>query len=44
MIGVTRESVTVVMKELIDQKVIRCPRVTVVQINKSRLQKITQNE
>lgn len=44
MIGVTRESVTVVMKELVDQKAIRNPRVTIVQINKTRLDKLSGND
>ncbi|HTH72155.1 MAG TPA: Crp/Fnr family transcriptional regulator [Candidatus Pristimantibacillus sp.] len=37
MVGVTRESVSVVMKELQDKKIIRNPRLTILEIRKERL-------
>lgn len=37
LVGVTRESVAVVMKELQDKKIIRNPRVTILEIDKEKL-------
>lgn len=37
MSGITRESTAVVMKELQDEKIIRNPRITILEINKSKL-------
>lgn len=36
--GVTRESTAMAMKELHDQKIIRCPKVAQLEINKAKLQ------
>jgi CRP-like cAMP-binding protein len=37
MVGITRESVAVVMKDLQDNKIIRNPRLTTLEVNKDRL-------
>lgn len=44
LVGVTRESVAVVMKELQDKKIIRNPRVTTLEIDKEKLLKEMSDE
>ncbi len=43
MVGITRESTALAMKELQDQKIVRNPRQTILEINKVRLEGLTPN-